>query len=120
MPSLHLYNGILFVFCNEFSILTADVAAASVLIAWGALLGKTSPMQLIALTAIHLPLFSVNEWIILELFQATDVGASMICHIFGAYFGLTASLMLYRKDHHGSPKEAAIYHSDVFAMIGTV
>lgn len=101
-------------------LLTADVAAASCLIAWGAVLGKTSPLQMLIMSMIQMPLFACNEWLTLDKFQAVDPGASMICHAFGAYFGLAVTVMLYRKDHISNPKEEAVYHSDVFAMIGTI
>ena len=48
--------------------------------------------------------------------QASDVGASMFVHVFGAYFGLMVSFVL-RRDVE-SEKEGATYHSDIFAMIG--
>lgn len=57
--------------------------------------------------------------IILSLLQATDTGASMTIHAFGAYFGLAAALVLYRpglaKKHEN---DESTYHSDMFAMIG--
>ena len=49
--------------------------------------------------------------------QASDVGASMLVHAFGAYFGLAVSFML-RRDLK-SDKEAPSYNSDIFAMIGS-
>jgi len=53
------------------------------------------------------------------LIQATDIGASMTIHAFGAYFGLAVTLILYRpglKNKHAN--EESSYHSDIFAMIG--
>uniref|UniRef100_A0A672HIH4 Ammonium transporter Rh type C 2 n=1 Tax=Salarias fasciatus TaxID=181472 RepID=A0A672HIH4_SALFA len=53
--------------------------------------------------------------------QCRDAGGSMVIHCFGGYYGLAISWVLYRpnlhlsKRHHGS-----IYHSDLFAMIGTL
>ena len=48
--------------CNScFSLLSADFVAATVLITFGALLGKTSPMQLILLVMIEIPIFVINE-----------------------------------------------------------
>jgi ammonium transporter Rh len=40
-------------------------------------------------------------------------------HIFGAYFGLAVAKMLNLKGAE-SHKEGSIYHSDFFAMIGTI
>merc|ERR1712071_531982 len=45
---------------------------------------------------IEIAIFSGNEWYGLEVIQASDVGASMFVHIFGAYFGLMVSLVLKR------------------------
>lgn len=51
--------------------------------------------------------------------QASDVGASMTIHVFGAYFGLAVAGVLYRsglrKRHDNEESE---YYSDLFAMIG--
>lgn len=51
--------------------------------------------------------------------QANDVGASMIIHAFGAYFGLAVARVLYRPAlKNGHEKDGSVYHSDLFAMIG--
>ncbi|KAF4523541.1 hypothetical protein B566_EDAN011989 [Ephemera danica] len=44
----------------------------------------------------------------------------MYVHVFGAYFGLMVSLALRRQDNPDYSKEGAEYHSDIFAMIGTL
>ena len=49
--------------------------------------------------------------------QVSDVGASMLVHVFGAYFGLAVSIIL-RRPKTQSNKEGASYNSDIFAMIG--
>ena len=49
--------------------LTADFASAAVLITMGALLGKTSPLQLIVICLLEIVLFALNEWIGLSLLQ---------------------------------------------------
>ena len=43
----------------------------------------------------------------------------MYVHVFGAFFGLTVAKVLHHKKVE-SPKEAAVYNSDLFAMIGTL
>jgi ammonium transporter Rh len=55
----------------------------------------------------------------LSTLQAVDVGGSMFVHVFGAYFGITVARILFKDDVHKSTKEGSVYHSDVFAMIGT-
>lgn len=50
-------------------IITADFAAATVLISMGALLGKVSHMQLLVMAFIETILAQVNEWIGLKHFK---------------------------------------------------
>ena len=55
---------------------------------------------------------------ILIFIQVSDVGGSMFVHAFGAYFGLAVSKVLARDDLE-TGKEGSVYHSDIFAMVGT-
>lgn len=41
-------------------------------------------------------------------------------HLFGAYFGLAVSRMLYSEAMVGNKKQGSGYTSDLFSMIGTV
>lgn len=115
---LHASHGKLHI--GIIDLLTADFAAAAVLISFGALLGKTSPLQLLIMAFIEIMIFSLNEWIGLSIFKAVDVGGSMFVHVFGAYFGLSAARVLYNPEVEKSSKEGSIYHSDIFSMLGTV
>ncbi|NXJ49674.1 RHAG protein, partial [Spizaetus tyrannus] len=103
------------------SMINADFSTAAALISFGAVLGKTSPLQMLILTVVEVTIFAGNEYLVTEILQATDVGASMTIHAFGAYFGLAVTLVLYRpglKNKHEN--EESTYHSDIFAMIGTL
>ncbi|NXI52474.1 RHAG protein, partial [Chloroceryle aenea] len=103
------------------SIINADFSTAAALISFGAVLGKTSPLQMLILTILEITIFACNEHLVTNVFQATDIGASMTIHAFGAYFGLAVTLVLYRpglKNKHEN--EESTYHSDLFAMIGTL
>uniref|UniRef100_A0A8C5R352 Rh family B glycoprotein n=1 Tax=Leptobrachium leishanense TaxID=445787 RepID=A0A8C5R352_9ANUR len=103
------------------SMINADFCTGAVLISFGAVLGKTSPVQLIVMTLFEVTLFGINEYIILNVLNAKDAGGSMTIHTFGAYFGLTVSRILYRPDLDKSrQREGSVYHSDLFAMIGTI
>lgn len=51
--------------------------------------------------------------------QVKDAGGSMTIHMFGAYFGLAVSRVLYRPQLEKSKhRQGSVYHSDLFAMIG--
>ena len=53
-----------------------------------------------------------------------EISVLQCIHLFGAYYGLSASYMLSRKQGrpHGSahPKNGSIYLNDVFSMAGTL
>ncbi|ELK35849.1 Ammonium transporter Rh type C [Myotis davidii] len=101
------------------SLINADFCVGSVCVAFGAILGKVSPVQLLIMTLFQVTLFSVNEFILLSLLNVKDAGGSMTIHTFGAYFGLTVTWVLYRPNlYQSKARQSAVYHSDLFAMIG--
>ncbi|XP_027794037.1 ammonium transporter Rh type A [Marmota flaviventris] len=103
------------------NIINADFSTATVLISFGAVLGKTSPIQMLIMTILEIAAFAGNEYLVGEIFQATDIGASMTIHAFGAYFGLAVAGILYRSGlRKGHRNEESTYYSDMFAMIGTI
>ncbi|CAI9551796.1 unnamed protein product [Staurois parvus] len=102
------------------SMINADFSTATVLISFGAVLGKTSPLQMLIMAVLEIFIFACNEHLV-GFLGATDIGASMTIHTFGAYFGLAASAVLYRPGlKKGHDNEGSVYHSDLFAMIGTL
>ncbi|CAF4364663.1 unnamed protein product, partial [Rotaria sordida] len=101
-------------------LLKADFVCASVLISFGAVLGKTNPAQLVALALIEVVIQVWNEYIGTELFCVYDAGESIFVHVFGAYFGLAVSYTLQRRQMVESTKESSSYASDIFSMIGTL
>lgn len=104
------------------SLLNSDFTAATVLISFGAVLGKFSPLQLLIMTLIEVVLKLANEYILLEKFHITDVGGSIVVHIFGAYFGLMVAWTTYNSKIKKAVEEKAssVYNSDLFAMIGSI
>ncbi|XP_064469844.1 ammonium transporter Rh type A-like [Ornithodoros turicata] len=102
------------------SILGAEFAAVTFLISYGAVLGKTSIIQLSTMALTETVLGSCNEYLGAEVFRAMDAGGSIFLHSFGAYFGLGVAFVLHRKDALGHRNECSSYQSDVFAMIGTM
>lgn len=95
--ALPLYMLIKSLLGEEFSIVNidsfimAEFAAAALLIAIGAPLGRLKMNQYIVIAFLFIPAYILNEWIVLEsgLFEGfVDVGGSIVIHAFGAYFGL--------------------------------
>ncbi|RXN00664.1 Ammonium transporter Rh type A [Acipenser ruthenus] len=113
----HLHHGKIEI--DILKMINADFSTATVLISFGAVLGKTSPVQLLIMTILEITVFAMNEHLVAEVLGANDVGASMIIHAFGAYFGLAVARILYRPGlKNGHENEGSVYHSDLFAMIG--
>lgn len=105
---------------NIQTLITGDFGAGAVLITFGALLGKTTPLQLGLVVFFELIFFALNETIGVVECLAVDMGGSMFVHTFGAYFGLAASLMLSPKRAKDHKDNGSTKHSDMFAMIGTL
>ncbi|ESO06642.1 hypothetical protein HELRODRAFT_186399 [Helobdella robusta] len=103
------------------TLIESDFAAAAVLISFGAVLGKVSPIQLLIMAAMEIVFYEGNIKIVIGYIGATDIGDSMTVHTFGAYFGLMVAWVLYKKEvHDAEEKEGSVYQSDIFAMIGTI
>merc|ERR1719431_287756 len=105
---------------NIVTLLNADFATAAVLITFGVVLGTTSPVQLVIMSIIEIVLFNINEVIGRNYLKAVDAGDTIFVHLFGAYFGLAISRVLYDKATTESSKAGSTRISDLFSMIGTV
>ena len=106
---------------NISKLITADFSAAAVLITFGVVLGKVSRLQLFIICILEILMFAVNEYVLLEELKIADAGGSLVIHCFGCYFGLGVSVMLRDMENiNDNKKEASKYHSDIFAMIGTL
>ncbi|CAI5778454.1 ammonium transporter Rh type A-like [Podarcis lilfordi] len=104
-----------------YNILTAEFAAVTVLISAGAILGRTSPIQLLLMSLCEIPLYVACEWLIVSYFQAVDVGGTITLHVFACYFGLGTSIALYRPGLQlGHPMETPSYISDLLSLVGTM
>ncbi|CAG9856090.1 unnamed protein product [Phyllotreta striolata] len=106
------------------SLYKADIAAASVMISLGAVLGRTSVLQLFIMGFIEIVVYSANSYLGATVLRVADAGGSIFVHAFGAYFGLAVSYVMNRKKEGNSETAVSLqesnYTSDLFAMIGTV
>nr|UUH57882.1 Rh type C glycoprotein [Molgula manhattensis] len=108
------------IYINIFKLLEADFAVAAVLISFGAVLGKTSPIQLLVMATFEIVFYNLAIFVGINILGAIDIGGSIFIHAFGAYFGLSVARVLYKTHQTTSKKEGSEYHSDLFAMIGTL
>lgn len=106
------------------AILFAELAVAAALIAMGAVLGRLRVFQYALLAVFVVPLYLLNEWIVLDdAFGLTtgfqDTAGSVVIHAFGAYFGLAMSIVLTTAYQRSRIIESD-HTSDRFAMIGSM
>lgn len=102
---------------NIYNLLDALYAISAVLITFGALIGKVSPLQLIVITLFELFCHSFNYKILMShVMHLADMGGTYIDHMFGCYFGLTIAYIL------GKPKSTPEGGNvpDIFSFIGTL
>lgn len=100
-----------------YQMIEALYAVAAVLITFGGIIGKVTPLQLLILTLIELIFYSFNNQIFLVgALEVADAGGTIIIHMFGAYFGLSVSYILGHNNE--VPKQG--YVPDMFAFIGTL
>ncbi|XP_037534854.1 ammonium transporter Rh type B-like [Nematolebias whitei] len=103
------------------NLVNAEFACAVVLISFGAVLGKTSPVQLLVMALLEISVFSVTEWAVLKYLRINDAGGTILIHLFACYFGLGVTFVLYRPSlNKGHPKENTSYHSDILSVMGTL
>lgn len=102
------------------TLIAGDFAAGAVLISYGAMLGRITASQILWMTFFELFFYALNEYIGVELLETVDMGGSMFVHAFGAYFGLAFSWAWGSPAEEETEDEESVYHSDIFAIIGTV
>eukprot|EP01126_Amoeba_proteus_P032260 TRINITY_DN3149_c0_g2_i21.p1 TRINITY_DN3149_c0_g2~~TRINITY_DN3149_c0_g2_i21.p1 ORF type:complete len:297 (-),score=32.30 TRINITY_DN3149_c0_g2_i21:760-1650(-) len=109
---------------NIISLINADFSAATVMVSLSGVLGKCSPLQYLVMGWVEVIFISINVYICLYQFQASDLGGTMVIHVFGAYYGLACSWALWIKTRSTSPfhhpSNFTTYSSDTFAMVGTL
>ncbi|TXI17860.1 MAG: ammonium transporter [Nitrosomonas sp.] len=106
------------------ALLFAELSVATALIAMGAVLGRLRVFQYALLALLVVPLYLLNEWLVLDdaIGYTTgfkDTAGSIVIHAFGAYFGLSMSIVLTTEYQRSKPIESD-HTSDRFAMLGSM
>jgi ammonium transporter Rh len=104
---------------HETEFTAALYSAASMFITLGCFIGRVGPLEVLIIGVVHSVGYSLNEALIMYKIEAFDVGGSMMIHSFGAYQGITISLILSRMVKPVS-KAATNYFSNLFGFIGTL
>uniref|UniRef100_A0AAY4DIE3 Ammonium transporter AmtB-like domain-containing protein n=1 Tax=Denticeps clupeoides TaxID=299321 RepID=A0AAY4DIE3_9TELE len=106
---------------NMQSLVFAEMYAASSLIAMGTMLGKINPVHLLIMALLEVTGFIVNQWLLQTLLRVQPLQSMMLLHIFGAFFGVMVSCVLYRKGIEPvHEKEKLHSKSGLFSMLGTL
>lgn len=105
---------------NIENLMNALFCAGAVMISYGAVIGKVTPLQLVVMAILEVFAFWVNIRLVFGEIEAHDVGGGMVIHTFGAYFGLAATWWLNKSAVNDNPEEKSIYSSDLFSLTGTI
>jgi ammonium transporter Rh len=105
-------------------LLLAEFAAASGLIAMGAVLGRLRVHQYALVGIFVVAAYMVNEWLVLDgglgvTKGFVDAAGSIVIHSFGAYFGLGLAIALTTSAGRRLPIESD-ETSDRFSMLGSM
>jgi ammonium transporter Rh len=108
------------------SLVLGEFAAASLLICAGAGLGRLKMWQYLVLAVFFIPVYMLNEWIVLEngfglIGQGVfvDTGGSIVIHAFGALFGVGLVMAITHRREPAMPIESD-FTSDRFSMLGSM
>ncbi len=102
------------------SIINAEFSAAALLISFGALIGRATPLQMCLIAFTESLFYAINKVVIVfGILKAEDVGGTITIHMFGAYFGLACAYALGPQEKASASNNAASRVSDVFSLLGT-
>lgn len=97
------------------SIIDAEFSAATLLISFGALIGRASPLQMCMISIAEAVFYVINK--VFLVFE--DVGGTLTIHMFGAFFGLTIVYALGPQIKPSASNNSASMVANTFALVGT-
>ena len=102
------------------TLVDGEFAAATLLISFGAIIGRASPLQLVVMTLLQSFFYALNKVVIVfGAWKAEDVGGTITIHMFGAYFGLAVSRALGEPKGRCRSNADSSQVSDLLSLIGT-
>ncbi|CAM9277731.1 unnamed protein product, partial [Ectocarpus fasciculatus] len=108
-----------YIHIDIFTVMDSLFIAGAILISFGGVIGKATPLQLLVMGISEAFFFALNKrLLVLGVVEFVDTGGSINIHMFGAYFGLAVAWWLGKP---ASSAEAEGGHiSDLFSLIGTI
>jgi ammonium transporter Rh len=102
----------------------AEFGAASLLIAAGAILGRIRIFQYIVLGLLFIPFYLLNELVVVDDYfhlvgKVADTGGSIVIHLFGALFGISAAVFLTSKKDMEIPIQSDAT-TDKYSILGSM
>eukprot|EP01100_Stratorugosa_tubuloviscum_P011474 TRINITY_DN5122_c3_g1_i1.p1 TRINITY_DN5122_c3_g1~~TRINITY_DN5122_c3_g1_i1.p1 ORF type:complete len:427 (-),score=201.94 TRINITY_DN5122_c3_g1_i1:114-1394(-) len=94
-------------------------AGATVMITFGVIIGRVSPLQMLIIGILEPVFYWLNIYIILFQLEALDIGGGMTIHAFGAYFGMTLSRFFTTRKSAENMGQFSNYTNDIFSFAGT-
>ena len=102
-----------------FRLISADFAAVAVLVSFGAILGIANSLQLLTIALLEAFFYSINEGICTTILFVSDKTKTFFVHIFGSFFGIVVTRMLYRgRIFRNRTLHCASYESGTFSLLG--
>eukprot|EP01120_Amphizonella_sp_Union-15-10_P016293 TRINITY_DN8546_c0_g1_i1.p1 TRINITY_DN8546_c0_g1~~TRINITY_DN8546_c0_g1_i1.p1 ORF type:complete len:486 (-),score=52.93 TRINITY_DN8546_c0_g1_i1:81-1538(-) len=103
-----------------FHVLNGLFCAATLMISYGAILGRVTPLQMIIMGIIEPVFYWLNIFIGSLTLKALDIGGGMFIHVFGCYFGMSMTFFLSHNKSYKHPNNRSNYVSDLFSLAGTL
>lgn len=107
------------IYVSQFLITSGAYCVGSVLIAFGGIIGRVGPTQILVASMLQAVAYAFNEQFNLNIIKSYDAGGTTTIHIFGAFFGLGMSFILGKKIKPHTKPEAS-YNSYILSMAGTL
>jgi len=96
----------------------------AVLVTYGAVLGKITPLELLIMAFLEILAYSLNYYICIYVLNGSDPGGGITLHLFGALFSIGVSCFLsdtFRRAKTVRTDDMfSNYRSDVFSLFGTL
>jgi ammonium transporter Rh len=101
-------------------LIKAEYCAMAMVVALGAIMGKSNNLQILIAGIFGTLLFCVNEQTVLNAVEAKDVGGSMYIFCFGGWYGIGMTWILNYKNLRESINLVTDIDSNSFALIGSL